>query len=441
MNSPDPRILIFGDQRAIIYNEAFAAVIGRHHPQCLGSPLADVQVDKIFEVLWDMSLTAYDNGRGARRTRQELLLERSGSMEQTFWNIFLSPLPGLDGYCDSAVGEFTDVTDLVVQDQRRSQGLDILDSVSKVESLPELWSQFLSALDKNAPDISYAMVYTAFDHSSFVRSEGLPTPDTTPHHETLQSATSYFVKQYQLSGSLGLSERVLEPIIDLSIAESSGTPSLSDAFREALNKKDIVVLSDEALPYELSVHFADSGTAILVTLPKDQQQFQRKYEETTMALSTELRLSILKAKKKEEKFLRIAKSAPLGMYLYSPKERTIQVNDAYLKITGTTKEDLDKTTALELPWLQTVSEEHMDVAIKEWQHLMTEKTPSAIEYKIRDSSDKPASRWVSATSFPDLDEHGEVYLIHGWLVDISDRLAKDTLLAQRLEDALETKTA
>ncbi|KAG9527866.1 histidine kinase, partial [Aureobasidium melanogenum] len=489
MNSPDPRILIFGDQRAIIYNEAFAAVIGRHHPQCLGSPLTDVQVDKIFEVLWDMSLTAYDNGRGARRTRQELLLERGGSMEQTFWNIFLSPLPGLDGYCDSAVGEFTDVTDLVVQDQRRSQGLDILDSFSKVESLPELWSQFLGALDKNAPDISYAMVYTAFDHSCFVRSEGLPTPDITPHHETLQSATSYFVKQYQLSGSLGLSERVLEPVIDISIAESSGTPSLSDAFREALDKKDVMILADEALPDELSVHVADSGTvrcasilpisnldgkplafvvlgldprrpfteqmsrfvhciheaickqAILVTLPEDQQQFQRKYEETTMALSTELRLSILKAKKKEEKFLRIAKSAPLGMYLYSPKERTIQVNDAYLKITGTTKEDLDKTTALELPWLQTVSEEYMDVAIKEWQHLMTEKMPSAIEYKIRDSSDNPTSRWVSATSFPDLDEHGEVYLIHGWLVDISDRLAKDTLLAQRLEDALETKTA
>ena len=83
----------------------------------------------------------------------------------------------------------------------------------------------------------------------------------------------------------------------------------------------------------------------------------------------------------------------------------------------------------------------MDVAIKEWNHLMTEKTPSVIEYKIRDASDKPTERWVSATSFPDIDEHGEVYLIHGWLVDISDRLAKDSLLAQRLEDALETKSA
>lgn len=489
MNSPDPRILIFGDQKAIIYNEAFAAVIGQHHPRCLGAPLADVQVDKIFEILWDMSLTAYDNGRGARRTRQELLLERSGSMEQTFWNMFLSPLPGLDGYCDSAVGEFTDVTDLVVQAQRRSQGLDILDSLSKVDTLPELWSKLLSALDKSAPDISYAMVYTAVDHSSFVRSNDLPTPDITPQQDTLQSATSYFVKQYQLAGSLGLSENVLRPTIDLSIAEFFTAPNLTDAFREALEKKEIITLSDGALPYELSVQVVDSGTvrcasilpisdldgkplafvvlgldprrplteqmsrfvhciheaickqAILVTLPKDQQQFQRKYEETTMALSTELRLSILKAKKKEEKFLRIAKSAPLGMYLYSPKERTIQVNDAYLKITGTTKEDLDKTTASGLPWLQTVSEEYMDVAIKEWQHLMTEKTPSAIEYKIRDLSDNPTSRWVSATSFPDLDENGEVYLIHGWLVDISDRLAKDTLLAQRLEDALETKTA
>lgn len=489
MNSPDPRILIFGDQKAIIYNEAFAAIIGRHHPRCLGAPLADVQHDKIFEILWDMSLTAYDNGRGARRTRQELLLERSGSTEQTFWNMFLSPLPGLDGFCDSAVGEFTDVTDLVVQAQRRSQGLDLLGSLSQVDSLPELWSKLLGALDKSAPDISYAMVYTAVEHSSFVRSNDLPTPEITPQQDTLQSATSYFVKQYQLAGSLGVSEDVLGPTIDLSIAESSTAPDFTDAFREALEKKEIITLSDEALPYELSVQVVDSGTvrcasilpisdldgkplafvvlgldprrplteqmsrfvhciheaickqAILVTLPVDQQQFQRKYEETTMALSTELRLSILKAKKKEEKFLRIAKSAPLGMYLYSPKERTIQVNDAYLKITGTTKEDLDKTTASGLPWLQTVSEEYMDVAIKEWQHLMTEKTPSAIEYKIRDLSDNPTSRWVSATSFPDLDENGEVCLIHGWLVDISDRLAKDTLLAQRLEDALETKTA
>jgi PAS domain S-box-containing protein len=160
-----------------------------------------------------------------------------------------------------------------------------------------------------------------------------------------------------------------------------------------------------------------------------------------MALSHQLRLSILKSRKKEEKFLHIAKSAPLGMYLYSPKERTIQVNDAYLKITRTTKDDLHTDSALELPWLQTVSDEYMDVAIKEWQHLMTEKTPSAIEYKIRGPSDDPDPRWVSATSFPELDEHGEVYMIHGWIVDISDRLAKETLLAQRLEDALETKMA
>jgi len=88
-----------------------------------------------------------------------------------------------------------------------------------------------------------------------------------------------------------------------------------------------------------------------------------------------------------------------------------------------------------------VSEEYLDTAVKEWQHLMTEKTPSAIEYKIRGSPDDLNPRWVSATSFPDLDESGDVYLIHGWLVDISDRVAKETLLAQRLEDALETKKA
>jgi len=489
MRSPDPRILVYGNERAVIYNEAFATLIGQHHPSCLGIPLANARVGKVFEVLQYMSLTAYENGKGARLTHQELLLERDGSVEQTFWNVFLSPLPGADGYCDSVVGEFNDVTDSVVQDQCRLQGLDIFDSISHVNNLPELWSKFMGALDHSVPDISYAMIYTAVDHSSPLHSTDLPTPDITPHHVSLQSATSYFVKQYQLVQSLGVSENAPGHVIDLAMTSSSDTQSLADVFREALERKDVVIVSDNQLPHELStqtsssssvcpacilpisdlngkplalvvlgldprrplndpmsrfihyIHEVISKQAILVSLPKEQQDFQKKYEESTMALSHQLRLSILKSKKKEEKFLRIAKSAPLGMYLYSPKERTIQVNDAYLKITKTTKEDLDTDSALKLPWLQTVSEEYMDVAIKEWQHLMTEKTPSAIEYKIRGPPDDTGPRWVSATSFPELDEHGEVYMIHGWLVDISDRLAKETLLAQRLEDALETKTA
>lgn len=489
MRSPDPRVLVYGNERAIIYNEAFAALIGQHHPSCLGIPLADAKAGKIFEVLQYMSLTAYDNGKGARLAHQELLLERNGSVEQTFWNIFLSPLPGADGYCDSVVGEFNDVTDLVVQDQCRLQGLDIFDSISKVENLSELWSRFMTTLEHNVPDVSYAMIYTALDHSSSARSTDLPTPDITPHYVSLQSATSYFVKQYQLIHSLGVLENVPGHVIDLAMAGSSDTRGLADVFREALERKESMTLSDNELPHELSfqrsssesvcpacilpisdlngkplafivlgldprrplngpmsrfihyIHESISKQAVLVSLPTEQQDFQRRYEESTMALSHQLRLSILKSKKKEEKFHRIAKSAPLGMYLYSPKERTIKVNDAYLRITKTTKEDLHTNCALTLPWLQTVSEEYMDVAIKEWQHLMTEKTPSAIEYKIRSPPDDTDSRWVSATSFPELDENGEVYMIHGWIVDISDRLAKEALLAQRLENALETKTA
>jgi PAS domain-containing protein len=489
MHCPDPRILIFGDERAMIYNEAFAGVIGHYHPSYMGIPIAKANVGRVFEILQHISLTAYDNGKGARLTHQELLLERKGSVEQTFWNIFLSPLPGIDGFTDSVIGEFTDVTDSVVQDHYRSQGLEIFESISKVETLSELWSESLTTLDQNVPEVSFAMVYTALDHSSSVRSANLPTPDTTPFCASSQSATSYFGKRYQLIHSLGVSEDVLGHVVDLDIIGSPDTTGLADAFYEAHERKEIVTLSSEALPYQPSlqhpsphsvrsayvlpisdlngvplalivlgldsrrslneptsrsvhyIHESISKQAILVCLPKEQQDFQRKYEETTMALSHQLRLSILKSKKKEEKFLHIAKSAPLGMYLYSPKERTIQVNDAYLKITRTTKHDLHTDSAFELPWLQTVSEEYMDVAIKEWQHLMTEKTPSAIEYKIRGPPDDPDPRWVSATSFPELDEHGEVYMIHGWIVDISDRLAKETLLAQRLEDALETKMA
>lgn len=361
MNSPEPRVLIFGEQRAIMYNKAFAAIIGHHHPNCLGLPLADVQVDKIFDILQYMAQSAYEDGKGSQLSNQELLVERNGSEEQTFWNIFLSPLPGVDGYCDSVVGEFTEITELVMRDQRRIQGVDIFESISKVDTLPELWSELLGALENDAPDISYAVVYTALDQLSLACPDALPTPDDTPLPTPLEPSVSGHVAQYQLTDSIGLSESLLDLIINLSATDSLTRPSLVDAFLEAVKTKEIISIQNETLPRELSVEIPGVGRvssacilpisdlnskplafvvlgidprrpyneqtsrfiyyireaickhAILITLPEEQRNFQRKYEATTMALSHELRLSILKAKKKEEKFLRIAKSAPLGM--------------------------------------------------------------------------------------------------------------------------------
>ena len=361
MNSPDPRILIFGVNQIIMYNEAFSVMIGRNHPQSLALPLADAGSDRLFDVLRDMAQKTYDSGKSGRITNQELLVEHSGSHEQTFWNISTSPMPGEDGYCDSVVGEFTDTTEIVVQDQRRAQGFRIFEAIAKVETLPELWSRFLGAIDGDAPDLSYGLIYTALEESSHSYPDELPTPCDNPLATPPEPPASAFVDHFRLADSVGLPETPLNPIINISAEDHIAAPNLADIFREALKTKEIVAVHGKKLPREIAAKTPGAGQvtsacvlpildmngkplafvilglnpirpytevasrfvylvrealskhAILVTLPEEQRKFQKKYEETTMALSHQLRLSILKAKKKEEKFHRIAKSAPLGM--------------------------------------------------------------------------------------------------------------------------------
>lgn len=121
------------------------------------------------------------------------------------------------------------------------------------------------------------------------------------------------------------------------------------------------------------------------------------------------------------------------------------VNDAYLRLIGLDRETFEEAAARGLAWRDTIYEEDIELTTHIWSRIRDSKIPQTFEYRVKvppkSSGEAPGIRTLETISFPEIDESGRIVTIQGWLVDISPRKRLETLMAQRLEDALETRRA
>jgi PAS domain S-box-containing protein len=121
------------------------------------------------------------------------------------------------------------------------------------------------------------------------------------------------------------------------------------------------------------------------------------------------------------------------------------VNDAYLRLIGLDRDTFEQAASRGLAWRDTIYEEDIELTTHIWSRMRDSKTPQTFEYRVKIPSKKPDEmpgiRTLETISFPEIDENGQIVTVQGWLVDISPRKRLETLMAQRLEDALETRRA
>ncbi|KAH0159134.1 histidine kinase, partial [Aureobasidium melanogenum] len=90
-------------------------------------------------------------------------------------------------------------------------------------------------------------------------------------------------------------------------------------------------------------------------------------------------------------------------------------------------------------------EEDIDLASSIWARMRDSKTAQTFEYRVKvppvQPGEKPGIRTIETISFPEVDQSGRIVTVQGWLMDISPRKRLESLMAQRLEDALETRRA
>jgi len=490
-----PRTIYWGPQNVFIYNEAFVPIFGLSHPDCLGQPVENVWRPGMKEMIWPHVQSAYQ-GETQKIDRISLNLERNGFLEETYWDLTMTPTIGHDGMAACVQGVLVECTRSVRGERRRVGITNLAKRIASAGTLADVWSSFLSGLSCEVVDLPYAVFYTAEHDLSELVSESTDSNAYTPENTACT-----------LNGTMGvLRPEALPQLFSLS-QDTAETPSdaaspLRSSFSVAWKERKSVVLSleDGTLPAYLSLSNPDRGfgdtvkkaivipitsitsrdlmgvlvmgvcprvpfdeiynmwlnllgdvlhkTAAFISLPIEQRRAQKMSDDINNALAKQLQITALQAERSDAKFSRMAKLAPIGVYILSPEGIPLYINDAYRRLVPTLPDGSAVSFNKPSDWTNFIHPDDLCRFWASWEKVMVQKIPDVCEYRIlREwrSIDKATGEqlsgetWLLATSFPEVESDGRVSVIMGWITDISKQKAAERLLSQRLEDALETK--
>jgi PAS domain S-box-containing protein len=145
----------------------------------------------------------------------------------------------------------------------------------------------------------------------------------------------------------------------------------------------------------------------------------------------------------ENMFRELAEYATVGCAMYHPDGRPIFLNEAYLKLTGMSK-DLFRPGV----WQQAILPDDLAKVEERWGQLAAGKVIEPFAFRVRrssetdfrkDGSEAMEYKWLLSNGRARLNPDGTCRTVMGWLTDISYQKWSEHLQAKRLEDALETK--
>ncbi len=95
VNSPIPKVLMWGHDAHLIYNDAYAVIAGPRHPSTLGARMRDA-----WPEIWDWSRSVLEAGfRGEQVSHHDrpMIVTRTGEPEQVVFDLYYTPVYEIDG--------------------------------------------------------------------------------------------------------------------------------------------------------------------------------------------------------------------------------------------------------------------------------------------------------------------------------------------------------
>lgn len=160
------------------------------------------------------------------------------------------------------------------------------------------------------------------------------------------------------------------------------------------------------------------------------------------------RLKRLHEEHAEARFTRLAETAPLGMYLLHVDGRPIYLNDAYFDLLGFTRSDFEEAVTRGAGWNDRIADEDRERVSEAWRALVEDGIPLNLEYRIKKpwkaydtatGTEMSGPTWLQGTAVAEMDEDGNPVAVQGFVTEISMKKFSERLLAERLDEALETK--
>jgi PAS domain S-box-containing protein len=167
LGSRFPIVLYWGAERTVLYNDAYAEILGKKHPWALGRPCREVW-SEIWGVIAPMLDGVVASGEATWSDDQLLLLERRGYPEECYFSFSFSPVRGANG----VEGVFTAVIETTrrVLGERRLRTLrDLGSRAALAKGEEDAWRAAAATARDNPADLSFALLYRAEAEGSVAR--------------------------------------------------------------------------------------------------------------------------------------------------------------------------------------------------------------------------------------------------------------------------------
>ncbi|MCZ2827227.1 SpoIIE family protein phosphatase [Modestobacter sp. VKM Ac-2986] len=189
LNSRFPMLLIWGPDLVMVYNDAYAPLLGARHPEALGRSLSDVWAD-----IWPTLRGMVEQVHGGEATFSEDLLlvtSRDGFEEETYFTFSFSPVVEPGGHVAGILDTVVETTSRVLA-ARRMSVLQQLGSLPRSVhgSTEAACAAALEVLASARADCPFGLVHLVEDDGHGARRTGAfgLDPGRSPSDDALQAA-------------------------------------------------------------------------------------------------------------------------------------------------------------------------------------------------------------------------------------------------------------
>jgi PAS domain-containing protein len=467
--------VFWGDQNAVVYNEAYTQLIGRKHPAMQGQNPC-VQLAEVWDYFKAILDEQKETSLGVVQDNAFLLLQRHGFDEECYFSWKFVPIVGDEGYIIASHATVIENTREVLIDRRMSVVRSLTAELCNVRTIQDLWYYLIRALELAENDAPLCLLYSAS-----ASSEVAASPSTTLSNTSSMPCV--------LEGSIGIpAEHSIAPAKFDACSQKNW---LSSAFKKAMNSMEqiLIPLGEEERKSLTGIQWKGFGEpthvavcplistesknllAFLVIGLNPRRPFDDDYrawvqflteQVTTPQISAVIlrqevdrrrtiatqeaidRASLSrKLSESETRFARFATRAPIGLAILTADGEALITNDLWRQFTaldvGSDKPSWDTILMPgEFAHLTSV-----------WEQVVKGKKPLQlhtrldIPWKAPDLTPDGKEQWTETHLLldlhPDFDDEGNVSTIMSCISNISGIKWSENQLRAKMEQALEMK--
>jgi PAS domain S-box-containing protein len=186
-----PIAIYWGEELALLYNDAWSPIPGEKNPWALGRPGRDVWPE-IWDEIGPLYETVQKTGEGIWQEDQLLPMRRYGYTEECYFNFTFSPIRGENGRVDGIFNAVVETTFRVIGERRERTLRELAERLSSVRSEEEVFAVAVGMFAAKSADVPFAVLYRLNEKDDYVERVGLsglsPEGPASPSRMDLASA-------------------------------------------------------------------------------------------------------------------------------------------------------------------------------------------------------------------------------------------------------------